>query len=223
MLSSLAHRWQRPGGYGEVLAIAIPMVLSTGAWSILFFVDRVFLTWYSSDAIAAALPAGMASFALVCMFAGTAAYVNTFVAQYFGAREQEKIGAIIWQGIYLSCLSLVVIVPAYFFAEDFFALVGHSPQVQLQETIYFKTLMYGALFGVLNNTLASFFSGMGRAYVVMWVSLTIVLVNLSLDYLLIFGSLGFPELGMQGAAIATNIAIFVGAQLFRPILGGDSF
>ena len=218
MLTRLAHRWRQPGGYAEVLAIAIPMVVSTGAWSILFFVDRVFLTWYSPDAIAAALPAGMASFALVCLFAGTAAYVNTFVAQYFGASEAHKIGAIVWQGIYLSLMAVAVIVPAYFLAEDFFALTGHPPQVQIQETIYFKTLMYGAVFGVLHNTLASFYSGMGRAYVVMWVSLVIMLVNLALDYVLIFGYVGFPEMGMQGAALATNIAIVVGCLIYACLI-----
>ena len=129
MLNMVVNRWRQPGGYAEVLAIAIPMVLSTGAWSILFFIDRVFLTWYSADTIAAALPAGMASFALVCLFAGTAAYVNTFVAQYFGADEGHKIGAIVWQGIYLSLLAFIVIIPAYFLAQDFFALTGHPPKV----------------------------------------------------------------------------------------------
>ncbi len=218
MLNMVVNRWRQPGGYAEVLAIAIPMVLSTGAWSILFFIDRVFLTWYSADTIAAALPAGMASFALVCLFAGTAAYVNTFVAQYFGADEGHKIGAIVWQGIYLSLLAFIVIIPAYFLAQDFFALTGHPPKVQLQETIYFKTLMYGAVFGVVNNTLSSFFSGMGRAYVVMWVSVAIMLVNLGLDYLLIFGYAGFPELGMQGAALATNIAIFVGFLIYASLI-----
>jgi MATE family multidrug resistance protein len=99
-LARLAQRWQQPAGYKEVLEIVVPMVLSTGAWSILFFMDRVFLTWYSSDAIAASLPAGMASFAVVCLFAGTAVYVNTFVAQYHGAKQDDKIGAIIWQGVY---------------------------------------------------------------------------------------------------------------------------
>ena len=72
MLTAIKKRWAKQGGYREVLAIAVPLILSTGAWSILLFVDRMFLSWHSPESIAAALPAGMASFALMCLFIGTA-------------------------------------------------------------------------------------------------------------------------------------------------------
>ncbi len=211
MLEKFKRRWSEDGGYREVLVIAVPLILSTGAWSLLLFVDRMFLSWYSSDAIAAAMPAGMASFAMMCLFIGTAAYVNTFVAQYFGAKEEEKIGAVIWQGIYFSGLSIVLVVPAYLLAEDFFSLIGHSESLQLLEVDYFKLLMYSAVFVVLNNTLSSFFSGLGKTMVVMWVSVLITAINILLDYLFIFGNLGFPEMGIRGAATATNIAIITGS------------
>lgn len=210
----LKQRWESEGGYREVLLIAVPLILSTGSWSLLLFFDRMFLTWYSSEAIAAAMPAGMASFAMLCFFIGTAAYVNTFVAQYFGAREESKIGAIVWQGIYFSFISIMLILPAYLYADEFFAFIGHSPELQALETVYFKMLMYSALFVVLNNTLASFYSGMGKTLVVMWVSVLITVINIVLDYLFIFGKLGLPAMGIQGAAIATNISVLVGFIVF---------
>ncbi len=209
-MHAFKQRWSAPGGYREVLRVAVPLILSTGSWSILLFVDRMFLSWHSSEAIAAAMPAGMTSFAMLCFFIGTAAYVNTFVAQYYGAQEEHKIGAIVWQGIYFSLLSLFAIVPAYLIADDFFALINHEPALQKLEVQYFKLLMFSALFVVLNNTLSSFFSGLGRTLVVMWVSIIITLINIVLDYILIFGKLGFPALGIAGAAIATNIAIVSG-------------
>lgn len=211
MLKAFKTRWSEDGGYREVLVIAVPLILSTGAWSLLLFVDRMFLSWYSSDAIAAAMPAGMASFAMMCLFIGTAAYVNTFVAQYFGAGEEEKIGAVIWQGIYFSSLSIFLVVPAYLLAEEFFALIGHSQSVQLLEVDYFKLLMYSAVFMVLNNTLSSFFSGLGKTMVVMWVSVLITIINILLDYVFIFGKFGFSEMGISGAATATNIAVIIGS------------
>ena len=213
MFAYIKSRWSEEGGYREVLSIAVPLILSTGAWSVLLFVDRMFLAWYSSDAIAAAMPAGMASFAMLCLFIGTAAYVNTFVAQYYGAREETKIGAIVWQGIYLSFTSLLLIIPAYFFADELFALFDHAPELQSLQSIYFKTLMYSALFVVLNNTLSSFFSGLGKTLVVMWVSLFIMAINIFLDYVFIFGRFGMREMGIQGAAIATNIAVSSGCLL----------
>ena len=80
------NRWYAEGGYGEVLRIAIPLIISTGSWSVQHFVDRMFLTWYSPEAIAAAMPAGILNFTITCIFIGTASYVGTFVAQYYGAR-----------------------------------------------------------------------------------------------------------------------------------------
>ena len=213
MFSRLKSRWSVDGGYKEVLIIAIPLILSTGAWSVLLFVDRMFLALYSSNAIAASMPAGMAGFALMCLFIGTAAYVNTFVAQYYGAKEESNIGIILWQGIYFSFTSLVIIIPAYFLAEQLFSLINHAPEVQALEVDYFKILMYSAVFVVLNNTLSSFFSGLGKTMVVMWVSIFITVINIGCDYLLIFGHYGFPELGIQGAAIATNIAITCGSAV----------
>ncbi len=214
MLKAMQSRWSEESGYREVLVISIPLILSTGAWSILLFFDRMFLAWHSPAAIAAAMPAGMTSFAMLCFFIGTAAYVNTFVAQYYGATEENKIGAIIWQGIYFSATSLLIIIPAYFWAEEFFSLVGHEPQVQVQETLYFKILMYSSMFMVLNNVLASFFSGLGKTLVVMWVSVMITVINIGLDYILIFGNYGFPEMGIRGAATASNIAVISGALVY---------
>jgi|TARA_B110000238_G_C16113289_1_gene433701 MATE family multidrug resistance protein len=218
MIKAFKRRWSEDGGYHEVLVIAVPLILSTGAWSLLLFIDRMFLSWYSSDAIAAAMPAGMASFAMMCLFIGTAAYVNTFVAQYFGAGEEHNIGGVIWQGIYFSCLSIFLVIPAYILAEEFFALIGHSESLQLLEVDYFKLLMYSAVFMVLNNTLSSFFSGLGKTLVVMWVSILITMINVLLDYLFIFGKFGFPAMGIKGAATATNIAVITGSMVLLGLI-----
>ena len=222
MLTVIKRRWHKQGGYREVLQVAVPLILSTGAWSILLFVDRMFLSWHSPEAIAAALPAGMASFALSCLFIGIAAYVNTFVAQYHGAKQNLKVGSIVWQGIYLSLTSLVIIIPAYFMADSIFQNFGHEPEVVSSEVIYFKTLMYSSAFFVMNNTLSSFFSGLGKTIVVMWVSVAITVINIVLDYILIFGVAGFPEMGIRGAAIATNVAVISGTLLFIILILGKT-
>jgi hypothetical protein len=63
-----------------VLAISLPLVASMGSFTVIQFTDRVFLANYSVDAIAAALPAGIASFTLISFFMGVANYTNVFVA-----------------------------------------------------------------------------------------------------------------------------------------------
>lgn len=218
MLQYLKQRWSQEGGYKEVLVIAVPLILSTGSWSLQQFVDRMFLTWYSSEAIAASMPAGMANWTIVSLFVGTAAYVNTFVAQYFGAKRPERIGPAVWQGIYLSVIAGALAIPFYFLAEPMFALFNHGPEVLHLEIIYFQILLFGAPFVVIGNATSSFFSGLGRTWIVMWVNVVATIGNVILDYVLIFGNWGFPELGIVGAGWATVSAAAIAAVIFCVLL-----
>ena len=202
--------WNGPGGVREVLVLALPLVVSTGSWSVQHFVDRMFLTWYSPEAIAAAMPAGMLSFTLVSLFVGTASYVSTFVAQYFGANRHGRIGPALWQGIYISLIGGMIVALTIPLAPAIFGAFGHPEAIRDQETVYFQYLNTGAAAVIASAALSAFFSGMGRTGIVMWVNVAMTIINLILDYLLIFGAFGMPELGIKGAAIAT-----VCAQVFN--------
>ena len=218
----LKNRWKSEGGYREVLVVAIPLILSTATWSVQHFVDRMFLTWYSPEAIAAAMPAGMLNFSMVSIFMGTAGYVTTFVAQYYGARQFHRIGPALWQGVYVSLLGGLAIVCAIPFAEPVFRLVGHSPLVQQNEVAYFKILCLGGGAYSASYALSGFFSGRGKTWPVLWVNVATTVVNLVLDYALIFGHWGFPELGIRGAGIATVAAGVFSLLMFLVLLGSRS-
>ena len=77
-----------PGGYREVIRIALPLVLSTASLTLMLFVDRMFLSWYGQDSVAAATPGGITYFTICSLFLGTAQYVNTIVAQYHGSGDK---------------------------------------------------------------------------------------------------------------------------------------
>jgi MATE family multidrug resistance protein len=200
------NRWRTEGGYREVLVIAIPLILSTGAWSVQHFVDRMFLSWYSPEAIAAAMPAGMVYFTVASLFMGTASFVSTFVAQYYGAERFTRIGPVLWQGIYVSLLGGGVLICLIPLAKPIFNLVGHDSLVQHYEVVYFQILCLGGSTFIASSAIAGFFSGRGRPWPVMWVNTFSTVVNLVMDYALIFGKWGFPELGIKGAAIATVLS-----------------
>jgi len=218
----LKNRWHLEAGYREVLVVAIPLILSTASWSVQHFVDRMFLAWYSPETIAAAMPAGMLHFSMVSIFMGTAGYVSTFVAQYYGAKRYHRIGPALWQGVYMSLIGGVLILCAIPFAGPIFRLVGHSPLVQQNEVDYFQIICLGGGFYIASYALSGFFSGRGKTWPVMWVNVFTTLVNLVLDYALIFGRWGFPELGIKGAGIATVAAGVFSFLLFLVILGGGS-
>jgi multidrug resistance protein, MATE family len=206
MNNYMKERWVGQGGVREVLVLAFPLVLSTGSWSIQHFVDRMFLSWYSPETIAAAMPSGILNFTIMSFFIGTASYVNTFVAQYYGARRYDRIGPALWQGIYLSLIGGLVILCLIPLAGPVFAFVGHDPAVQKNEVVYFQYLCLGGFPVIAASALAGFFSGRGKTWPVMWVNVFATIVNLTLDYVLIFGKWGFAEMGMKGAAIATVIS-----------------
>jgi MATE family multidrug resistance protein len=203
---TLKERWHSTGGYREVLHIALPLVLSTASWSVQHFVDRMFLSWYSPETIAAAMPAGMLHFSIASVFMGTAGYVSTFVAQYHGARQYDRIGHAIWQGVYISLIGGLALISLYPFSEAIFGWIGHADPVQRQEVIYFKILCFAGAPYMAAYALSGFFSGRGKTWPVMWVNTFATAVNLLLDYVLIFGNWGFPEMGIKGAGLATVLA-----------------
>jgi MATE family multidrug resistance protein len=166
----------------------------------------MFLAWYSPETIAAAMPAGMLSFTVISVFMGTAGYVSTFVAQYYGAKRYHRIGPAMWQGIYISLAGGLVMLCIIPFAGPVFAMVGHSAAIQAYEVIYFQIMCAGGGAYIGSFVLSGFYSGRGKTWPVMWVNAATTVVNLVLDYVLIFGRWGFPELGIRGAAIATVVA-----------------
>ena len=214
MFLYIKKRWSACYGYKHILTIAIPLILSTGSWSVQQFIDRMFLSWHSQKALAAAMPAGILNFTLICFSLGTVSYAGTFVAQYFGANDKKKIGTVLWYGIYLSLLSaiiLLIFVPA---SPYIFRFIGHSKSLQELEFIYFRILCFGGIGPILSSSFAGFFTGQGRNWPVMWVNFFTTLVNIVLDYFLIFGNSFFPPMGIRGAAIATIVSGFISIFIY---------
>jgi MATE family multidrug resistance protein len=213
-MNRIKRRWSCDGGYSAVLKIAIPLILATGAYSVQQFIDRMFLAWYSPEAIAASMPAGILNFTLMSLFIGTASYVSTFVAQYYGAKQYDYIGRITWQGIYFSLLGMVVMLLFIPFSQSIFELAGHPPEVQELENRYFVILCLGSFFPIVSAAISGLFAGLGRTWTLMWVNFVGTGINIILDYAMIFGNFGFPEWGIRGAAVATVISSFVSTLLF---------
>lgn len=221
LVSFALRRWRQPAGYREILYMAVPLAMSTGAVSLQHFVDRVMLSRFSTESMAAALPASLAAFTLTSVFLGTASYATTFVAQYFGAGRKDRVGPAIWQAIWFS-LAATLLLPLFaLLARPYFNLIGHEEAVRTLETGYFRILILGGGLPVYCSALSSFYTGRGRNWTIMWVNVGITVVNVWLNYALIFGNWGFPEMGIRGAGIATVAATFCGAAAYTFLLFGS--
>jgi MATE family multidrug resistance protein len=215
---SWRRSWGGPGGAGEVLTLAYPLILGQMSFTIQVFVDRLFLTWYSREAVAGAVMALVAVWAVIGVFLGTGEYLTTFVAQYFGAGRRDRIGPVMWQGVYFSIGAGLLVAALSPLAGPVFARTGHEPLVRAYETEYARILMIGAFPIILMATLSTFFAGRGRTQVVLWVNVLATLVNALLDYLWIFGHAGFARSGVSGAAWATVTSQVVGAGVYLALM-----
>lgn len=206
MDKSAENWWTRACGGREVVALAWPLVISTMSFTLMHFCDRMFLTWHSLDEQAAALPAGMLNWTLFSFPLGIAVYVNTFVAQYHGANRPNRIGLAVFQGVFvgIACIPIFLLVAK--FSPQIFGAFGHTEDLVKLEATYLQTLAWGAGAAVIGHALSSFFIGLGRTRTVMYVNFAAAGLNIVLDYVWVFGYLGFPEGGIEGAAWATVVS-----------------
>lgn len=223
MFRAIKNRWHSRSGYKEVLVLAIPLIVTTCSGSVQSFIDRIFLANLDSNALAATVPAAMIFFSFVALFMGTAGYVSVFVAQNFGAGDERKIGASVWQGFYIIGPSLLMVIPIFICVEPIFALIGHDPAIQVIEVEYTRILILSVPTMIIFACLTGFFSGIGRTPVVMWSTLLVTVLNLILDYVLIFGNWGMPAMGVSGAALATVVSLSVGAAVQLWIFLSDEY
>ncbi len=190
----------------ELLFISFPLIISSSIWTVQHFVDRMFISWYSVKSMASVLPASFLNLTTTSIFVGTASFINTFVAQYYGAERYEKIGEIVWQGLYWAFIGGILHLFLIPFAPIIFSIFGHEPEILTYEIIYFQILCLGSFSAIASASVSSFFSGMGRTIIVLFVNFFQTILHLLLDYFLIFGKWIFPEMGIKGAGIAAVIS-----------------
>jgi multidrug resistance protein, MATE family len=197
-----------------LLAIALPMVVSQGAFAVMIFTDRYFMSQIDPTHMAASLGGGVAFFFSLCFFLGVISYANALVAQYRGAEEPGKCSRVVTQGLIVSllCQPLLVVVAVY--VLDLFAAMGHDAEMLVLESSYFSILMLGSLITLWKACLSSYFAGIGRTRVVMVCDVAGLLLNVPLCWAMAFGHLGFPAMGIDGAAWSTVLSSVFSLVLF---------
>lgn len=198
----------------ELLRIALPMVVSQGAFAVMIFTDRYFMSQIDPAHMAAALGGGVASFFSFCFFIGLLSYSNALTAQYLGAGEPEKCPKVVTQGMIIIVMSAPFLTLITFLVAGVFEGMGHEPaQVELERT-YYLILMSGVLVTLAKTCISSYFAGIGRTHVVMICDVFGMIINIPLCYVMVFGKMGFPAMGIVGAGISTVVASVLALLLF---------
>lgn len=194
-----------------ILGLAWPLIIANSFWNLQITIDRIYLGSYSTEALAAAIAVMGVFWTPMALLQQTAAYLTTFVAQFYGAKRMDRIGPAVWQSIYVSVIGGLLLLLMLPFSTRLFEFIGHSDSVRPIEIAYFDALCYSAMPAALVAAASSFFTGLGNTTIIMKINFVGLVVNVIFDYLMIFGKFGFPEMGAAGAGYATAVSNWVSA------------
>jgi MATE family multidrug resistance protein len=195
------------------------MVASTLSWTLMSFVDSAILFHVSEAAMTASFSASVAWFTALSFFWGVCSYTSTFVSQYNGDGQPEKIGPAVWQGVWLALFFTPLALAAMPLAPLLFSMhETATPEIAALEARFFQLLCWAAPGMLAAQALEGFFSGRGRTWVVMCVDATAVLINVILALVWVLGWGGFQPIGVEGAIYATVAAQWSRAAMYVTLL-----
>lgn len=196
--------YNKPGGIRELLMLAFPMIISTACDGIMTFTDRLFLARVGPEQMNAAMGGYVSLQTLMFFFVGLTGYTTALAAQYFGAGQKPNSSKAAFQAILVTLLAWPIIIMAKPLATHLFSSAGISATQVGYQTVYLSILVNFSIFSLMRYTLGCYFTGIGKTRIVMVATIVAMVVNVLLDYIFIFGHMGFAPMGVSGAAYATS-------------------
>lgn len=196
--------------YKNTINIAWPSVLESFLVSLVGFLDTIMVSSLGLTAIAAIGLATQPKFVGLAIFIGMSTATSSVVARRRGEGNQESANKIV-RNIILVCIFMTIIVSIIFvFGADFIIrLAGSAEDTHDDAVLYFRIIMGGILFTTVSLVINAAQRGAGNTRIAMVTNITSNIINVTFNYLLIGGNLGFPALGIAGAAIATVLGSMV--------------
>ena len=198
-----------------LLSMAIPMIISMLVQALYNVVDTMFVSRLGQDALTALSLAFPVQNLLIAVSVGTGVGVNALLSRSLGEKNYERANKVAENGIFLSMASaFVVMLMGFFLVRAYFNSFGSSKNVISLGTDYLSICMIFS-FGLFGQVMfEKLLQSTGKTAYSMVVQLVGAVANIILDPIMIYGLLGFPEMGVRGAALATVsgqiIALFVG-------------
>ena len=184
--------------------------------------DTVMLGWYGVEALAAVTLAATYFFVLFIFGSGFALAVMPMVASFAASEDEQGIRRSTRMGLWLSLAFGIGVLPAFIWAEPVLRLLGQGDALAAEAGSYLQVAGWGILPALLTMVLKSYLAALERTQVVLWITVLAALVNGVVNYALIFGNWGAPELGVTGAAIASlfthgisllGVVLYVGIKM----------
>ncbi|MXY81216.1 MAG: MATE family efflux transporter, partial [Gemmatimonadetes bacterium] len=189
----------------RILSLAVPSILTALSTPLIGIADTAMIGHLPEVAFMGAVSTASLIFngifwCLAFLRMGTTA----LVAQYSGAGDRRQSAGVLYRSLIVAvCLGVGIVAASGWISRIGFELAGGSPQVQHWGIRYFAIRVWEAPLALSIMTLNGFFLGTANVIAPLWVMTVANLVNIGADYVLIYGKLGAPKLGVEGAALAS--------------------
>jgi len=193
--------------YKNIIRIALPLFISFFGQNVVNITDTAFMGRVGAIELGAVGNAGLFYMLFILISMGFSNGLQIIIGRRNGEGEYKTIGRLVQQGIYF-CIPLATFLFCiiYIFSSDILAAFVKSSQIHETATSFLKIRSFGIFFAIINLVFVAFFVGIARTKILSVAAIVMTLTNVLLDYCFIFGEFGFPELGSDGAALASTIA-----------------
>lgn len=193
--------------YNRIWLVAYPIILGSIAQNILNFTDTVFLGRVGEIALGAGAIGGLFYLAVIMLGLGFGTGAQIIIARRLGEGKFKDIGEVVIHTIiFLTFLAIIIFILLKYVSIDLLRYSINSNAIYADSIAFLKIRAFGIFFAFINIAFRSFYVGIAKTKVITYTTLVLAAINIFLDYGLIFGNLGMPEMGIRGAALASVIA-----------------
>lgn len=196
-------------GFGQMarsfLSLGLPLVGSHVAQFALHVTDTIMLGWYSVTDLAAGALGATVFFVFFTLGSGFAQAVMPMAANAAARDDDTEVRRATRMGLWLTLAFGVLVLPVFIWSQPLLDLLGQEPEVAQLGGTYLAVVGFGLGPALMVMALKSFLAALERAQIVLWVTVGAVFVNVFFNWVLIFGNLGAPAMGVAGAALASVI------------------
>lgn len=193
--------------YRSILAMAVPLMGSTFIQSVVLITDSAFLSRYDTIAFDAAGNGGLVYITLFMAIVGMSDGAQILMARRIGQQKEHLLARIFGTTLFTNLLIVLILFSLIkFILPGLIESYAHHKEVAEGQIDYINIRGYGLFFAMVSLSINAYFMAMGKTTVVFISAIVTACSNIFLDYSLIFGHNGMPEMGLEGAAIASNLS-----------------
>lgn len=191
----------------KIWNIAYPIIIGSIAQNIITVTDTAFLGHVSETALGAVAIAGLLYIVFTMLAWGFSVGIQIVIARRYGENNYSMIGPTFEHGLgFTILLSIILFLSLRFNTSELLSSLVKSETVYSESSAYLNIRSYGIFFACINYLFRGLYIGITKTKVISTTTIFMAVINITLDYILIFGKFGAPAMGIEGAAMASLIA-----------------